>query len=223
MEQLNSIYYVLFGASVFAAITLLYLASKKNNYVLGIIASIGIIQSLISSTDFYADASSIPPRFVFLVLPSFLFVILSLSIPKFRSMCTRFDMKFLILIHAVRLLVELVLHALYEIKFIPKVMTYEGNNFDILIGITAIIIYYLYRNGKLSSKAFLIWNYIGLIFLINIVLTAIISAPGPQQLIAFDQPNKAVQHFPFSLLPAIIVPIVFFSHILSIIKLKSSK
>ena len=223
MEQLNSIYYVLFGASVFAAITLLYLASKKNNYVLGINTSIGMIQSLISSTDFYADASSIPPRFVFLVLPSFIFVILSLSIPKFRSMCTRFDMKFLILIHAVRLLVELVLHALYEIKFIPKVMTYEGNNFDILIGITAIIIYYLYRNGKISSKALLIWNYIGLIFLINIVLTAIISAPGPQQLIAFDQPNKAVQHFPFSLLPAIIVPIVFFSHILSIIKLKSSK
>lgn len=223
MEQLNSIYYLLFGAAVFAAITLLYFASKKNNYVLGIIASIGMIQSLISSIDFYADASSIPPRFVFLVLPSFLFVILSLSIPKFRSMCTRFDMKFLILIHAVRLLVELVLHALYEIKFIPKVMTYEGNNFDILIGITAIIIYYLYRNGKISSKALLIWNYIGLIFLINIVLTAIISAPGPQQLIAFDQPNKAVQHFPFSLLPAIIVPIVFFSHILSIIKLKSSK
>ncbi len=223
MEQLNSIYYLLFGVAVITAITLLYFASKKNNYVLGIITSIGILQSLISSTDFYADASSIPPRFVFLVLPSFLLLILSLSIPKFRSMCMRFEMKFLILIHVVRLLVELVLHALYEIKFIPKVMTYEGNNFDILIGITAIVIYYLYTNGKLSSKALLIWNYIGLIFLVNIVLTAIISAPGPQQFIAFDQPNKAVQHFPFSLLPAIIVPIVFFSHILSIIKLRSSK
>ncbi len=98
-------------------------------------------------------------------------------------------------------------------------MTYEGTNFDILIGISAIVVYYLYVNNKLPRKALLTWNIIGLIFLINIVVTSVISAPGPQQLIAFEQPNNAVQHFPFSLLPAVIVPIVFFSHVLSIMKL----
>lgn len=218
MEQLNSIYYLIFGSAVLMSVAFLYLASHKNKILLAIIALIALVQSIISSTDFYANSSTIPPRFVLLVLPSFIIVILSLSIERFRKLCMNFEMKYLILIHASRLLVELVLHALYEIKFIPKEMTYEGNNFDILIGISSVIIYYLYTRGKLSNKALLVWNYVGLLFLINIVVTSIISAPGPQQLIAFDQPNKVVQHFPFSLLPAVIVPVVFFGHILGLIK-----
>lgn len=219
MEQLNSGYFFLFAAAVFASVLFLYLSSFKNQKILILIILVGIIQTLISSTNFYSDTSSIPPRFLLLVLPSFIIVTSVFSIEKYREVCLNFDVKFLILIHTARILVEIVLHALYEIKLIPYHMTYEGTNFDILIGISAIVVYYLYVNNKLSRKALLTWNIIGLIFLINIVATSVISAPGPQQLIAFEQPNNAVQHFPFSLLPAVIVPIVFFSHVLSIMKL----
>jgi hypothetical protein len=39
------------------------------------------------------------------------------------------------------------------------------------------------------------------------------SAPGPLQQIAFEQPNVGIAYFPFVLLPTIIVPMVLFAHI----------
>jgi len=55
--------------------------------------------------------------------------------------------------------------------------------------------------------------------LFNIVLTAILSAPLPIQQLAFDQPSIAVMYFPFVYLPGFIVPIVLFSHLVSLKKL----
>jgi hypothetical protein len=55
--------------------------------------------------------------------------------------------------------------------------------------------------------------------LFNIVLTAILSAPLPIQQLAFEQPNIAVMYFPFVYLPGFIVPIVLFSHLVSLKKL----
>ena len=62
----------------------------------------------------------------------------------------------------------------------------------------------------------LLWNFIALVLLINIVVNAVLSAPFPFQQFAFDQPNIAVLYFPFVLLPAFIVPIVLFGHLVSI-------
>jgi hypothetical protein len=55
--------------------------------------------------------------------------------------------------------------------------------------------------------------------LFNIVLTAILPAPLPIQQLAFDQPKIAVMYFPFVYLPGFIVPIVLFSHLVSLKKL----
>jgi hypothetical protein len=218
MEQLNIIYYLIFATAVFASALFLYLSSNKSKRILVLLSIIAIVQSIISSTNFYNDSTSIPPRFLLLVLPSFIIVASALSIKRYREICLNFNVKYLILIHTVRILVEVVLHALYEVKLIPQQMTYEGSNFDVLFALSAIVVYYLYTNHKISRKALMIWNIVGLIFLINIVVTSVISAAGPQQLIAFEQPNKAVMYFPFSLLPSVIVPIVLFSHILLLMK-----
>jgi hypothetical protein len=55
--------------------------------------------------------------------------------------------------------------------------------------------------------------------LFNIVVTAILYAPLPIQQLAFEQPNIAVMYFPFVYLPGFIVPIVLFSHLVSLKKL----
>ncbi len=102
-------------------------------------------------------------------------------------------------------------------KAVPELMTFEGRNFDILSGISAPIVYYLYFiKGKISKRTLIIWNFICLLLLVNIVVHAILSAPTPFQKMAFDQPNIAVLHSPFHLLPAIVVPLVFLSHLASI-------
>jgi hypothetical protein len=93
-------------------------------------------------------------------------------------------------------------------------MTWDGWNFDIAIGITAALLglVHLVRKKPLPALAWKIWNLTGLAFLVWIVAIAILSAPLPLQQLAFDQPNVAVLSFPFCLLPALVVPLVFLAH-----------
>jgi hypothetical protein len=45
---------------------------------------------------------------------------------------------------------------------------------------------------------------------------AVLSTPSAFQKFAFNQPNVAILHFPYTLLPAFIVPLVLFSHLAGI-------
>jgi len=103
-------------------------------------------------------------------------------------------------------------------KLVPELMTFAGRNFDILSGITAPIMYFIcFRNSQLKGRMLLlVWNFICLGLLLNIVINAILAAPFPFQQFAFDQPNIAVLYFPFTWLPFFIVMIVLYSHLAAI-------
>jgi hypothetical protein len=64
---------------------------------------------------------------------------------------------------------------------------------------------------------------IGVFFVCFILINGILSSELPFQQFAFEQPNRAVNFFPFILLPAVIVPIVIWTHITDIIKLSRDK
>jgi hypothetical protein len=96
-------------------------------------------------------------------------------------------------------------------------MTFEGRNFDILSGLSAPVVYYFaFIRKQMNGKLLLIWNFICLSLLINIVFNAILSAPFTFQKFAFDQPNIAILYFPYIFLPGCIVPLVLLSHLASI-------
>jgi hypothetical protein len=102
-------------------------------------------------------------------------------------------------------------------KLVPQIMTFEGSNPDILSGITApLAVLLFFRNGKIKRYGLLIWNLICLGLLTNIVVIAALSAPTKLQQFAFEQPNLAIAEFPFVWLPGIVVPLVFFAHLVSI-------
>ena len=110
-----------------------------------------------------------------------------------------------------------ILFSLFIYKVVPEIMTFEGRNPDIFSGISALAIFYaIFILKRNSNRALLLWNFICLGLLINIVSIAILSAPFPSQKFAFDQPNIAVFYFPFTWLPCCIVPLVFLSHVASI-------
>ena len=128
------------------------------------------------------------------------------------------------MLHVVRIPVEFVLYGLYVYKAVPELMTFEGRNYDIISGLTAPIIYYLgFVKKQLNTKILLIWNFICLGLLFNIVVHAVLSAPFPFQLFAFEQPNIAFLYVPFNWLPSCIVPLVFLSHLASIRLLFNNK
>ncbi len=182
-----------------------------------------LFQAVMSVGGFYLTTDVIPPRLLlFGVFPTFLIIILYFIFAR-QNFIEKLPLKILTLLHVIRIPVEIVLFWLFEQKLVPQLMTFEGRNFDILSGLTAPLIYWLaFRGGTINRPLLIIWNLIALGLLINIVTNAILSFPFPFQQFAFDQPNRAVLYFPYVWLPTVIVPIVLFSHLISLWQLYKS-
>lgn len=174
-------------------------------------------QTVISISGFYIDTDTMPPRVLLLLLPPLLFIVGIFITSKGRHFVDTLNLKSITILHTIRIGVEMILYSLFVYKAVPQLMTYEGRNFDILAGLSAPLIFYFgFIKKQLSRNAILIWNFICLVLLINIVINAILSVPFPLQKFAFDQPNVAVLYFPFNLLPSVVVPIVLLSHLAAI-------
>lgn len=178
-----------------------------------------VIQAIFSLKNIYStDTNSFPPKIMlFGILPTILVIVILFTTQKGRQFIDSLPLKNLTYLNVVRVPVEIVLFWLFLQKAIPELMTFEGRNFDIIAGITApIIAYFGLSKNKFKRQSILIWNFICLALLINIVVNALFSVPSPIQKFAFDQPNIAILNFPFSWLPTFIVPIVLFGHLCSI-------
>lgn len=215
---------ILFGLTAILTVYLLFKAGNYSKFLVVVVISWVITQSILAFTGFYQVTEVMPPRLLLLVLPP-VFLIISLFLtPKGRLFLDKLDYSKLLILHTVRIPVEICLFWLYLYGNVPALMTFEGNNFDIFSGISAPVLYYFtYIKKKPGKTVLIIWNIICLILLLNIVITAMLSAPFPIQKFGFEQPNTAILHFPFSLLPGLIVPCVLFAHLASLRKLFLSR
>ena len=208
---------VVFVLTTFLTIYLFYISSHKNMRLLMVVIAWMTIQSAIGATGFFTVENSLPPRFLLLILFPMAVIITILSTTKGKTFVGGFNLKTLTLLHSIRIAIEMVLFWLFLNKVMPQLMTFEGRNFDLISGITAPLIYYFgFVKGKIGAKAMLAWNFICLAILLFTVSNAILSAPTPLQQFAFEQPTIAVFYFPFVWLPGIVVPLVIFSHLISI-------
>ncbi len=179
-----------------------------------------IIHAILALKNFYTVTDSIPPRFTLMTFTPLLTILILFITTSGRKLIDSLSLKVLTQLHVVRIFVEIILFWLFLYKFIPRLMTFEGRNFDILAGLSApLVAYFGFTKNTLSKKFMLAWNIICLLLLLNIVVNAILSAPIPFQQFAFDQPNIAVLYFPFVWLPGFIVPVVLFSHLVLIRRL----
>jgi hypothetical protein len=195
-----------------------YISAKKLTWAILIWLA---VQAVLTLFDVYnSPAGPVPPKIIlFSILPALIAVAVIFATQKGRDFIDSLPLKKLILLHTLRVPVELVLYWLSVNSAVPELITFTGSNFDIIAGLSAPIVYYAYIKKKISRTFILLWNIVCLGLLINIVVLAMLSAPSPLQQFAFDEPNVAVLNFPFSWLPTFIVPIVLFSHLASIRKL----
>jgi hypothetical protein len=194
--------------------------SSKTNKFLSFILPFGLLfQAILAVGGFYKFTDTFPPRlFLFGVSPA-IPIIIGLFIFS-KDFISKLPLQNLTIIHIVRIPVEIVLYWLFVNEQIPQIMTFEGRNFDILIGLTAPIVFWLaFRYNSINRLLLIIWNLLGLALLANIVTHAALSIPSNFQKFGLDQPNIAVLHFPFIWLPTIIVPIVLFCHLASLWKI----
>jgi hypothetical protein len=118
--------------------------------------------------------------------------------------------------------VEILLWALFTQNLLPEQMTFEGRNFDILVGLTAPLIAWLYQHQKISKTIVIIWNLAGIALLLNIVIIAILSMPTPFRVFMNEPANTIVTKFPSVWLPALLVPLAYWLHALSLKQLFQS-
>ena len=206
------------------AITIIIFYKAANNLAAVLIILVWLtMQSAIALTGFYTDTHTLPPRFMLLPLPPLILIIILFLTKKGRLFIDRLDVKTLVLLHTIRIPVELVLYWLSEHGVVPKLITFEGRNFDIFSGLTAPLVYYFGFVRPVLGKGVLIaWNIICLLLLVNVVAHAVLSLPTPFQKFAFDQPNVAMLYFPYVWLPCCLVPLVLLSHLVVLRRLVSA-
>ncbi len=210
---------ILFVLTTMLTLWFFYRVTKSSSLLLVILIWMAVV-GLLGYFGFFREEDAVPPRFVFLLLPGILFVMLLFGVRKARAFTDSLDLKWLTLLHSVRIPVEIVLFLVFLEDLIPVLMTFEGYNYDIVSGLSAPIVYYLYFVKKwMGSTGLLVWNFICLGLLLNILTIAVLSAQTPFQKLAFEQPNIGVTYFPFVWLPTVIVPIVLYAHLASIRKL----
>lgn len=210
---------VVFILTWFTTLVFYYYSNGKAVKSTLLIFAWSIFQSIIAYLGFYQDSRAVPPRYALVLLPAIVIIAYALIYKKEQILISR-NLHISSLLHVIRIPVEICLLYLFLNNMIPELMTFEGRNFDILAGITAPIIALLVYKKKISFGLLKAWNIVSICLVSFIVLNALLSTDTVIQLFAFDQPNKAINYFPFVLLPSVIVPIVIYTHLSDLIKIK---
>jgi hypothetical protein len=222
---------ILFVLTTFATLYLFIKAMQKSypkKVFFVVIVSLFwlVLQTILAVNNVYNTHTDVlPPKiFIFGILPILVWMLYLFYSKKGKVFIDNLPQQNLVLISVVRIPVEIILYLLFVYKTIPEIMTFEGRNFDILAGITALFVYYFgFIKKNISKKVVFIWHFISLGLLLNIIIHAILSTPTPFQQFGFSQPNIAILHFPFCWLPTFIVPVVLFSHLICIKQLMQTK
>jgi hypothetical protein len=176
--------------------------------------------SLMSHFGVFGNTLMRPPGAAFLLVPVLLFLIVFIVMVVWSTAGARAALAFPLWVilgtQSFRIGVELFLHQLWIDGLVPKVLTFEGANVDIYIGASAALIAWVSTRGRLGIRLALAWNVLGLFALTNVVIRAVLTTPGPFNLIHAEVPNRMFGTFPFFLIPGFFVPLAIVLHVLAI-------
>jgi len=211
---------VLFLLTVIVSIGWFYQATKSRSLLL-MLTGWTVLQAILGLLGVYQQTDRLPPRILaFGFFPALLILVLYLFFGKGKGLIAQTNLSTLTGFHSIRILVEIVLLLLFYFQMTSIYMTVEGNNYDILSGVSAVVVALVAgQTGAEKKKLLLWWNIVCLLLLFNVIARAILSTPSPLQRWAFEQPNLAVLYFPFNLLPTVIVPLVLVAHLIAIKRL----
>jgi hypothetical protein len=173
----------------------------------------------ISEMNFMHQWDAMPPRLAIVIVPPLIAAIVLVFSNRINLLLRLVPVQWLVWIQSFRVFMELILLWLFLENLIPVQMTFEGLNFDILAGLTAIAFGYGLNSGKFKPGAWILWwNLFSLALLVNIVVVAALSAPLPMRVFMNEPANTIVAYFPFVWLPGFVVPVAYTMHFLSIRK-----
>jgi len=219
------LYFILYTVN-FGLQKLGYALPKRRNIILVIASALSIwliSTAILAYSGYFLDFQSTPPKILVILIPAALAVTYTSNSEWVIKLIEVIPKSWLIYIQSFRILMEIFLFLMLLKNIIPIQMTFEGKNFDILIGISAAPIAYYCSIKKFPKIIALLWNIAGILLVTNVFLIAILSSPGPLRKFFTEPPNTIIAYFPFIWIPAIIVPFAYLAHILSIKQILRSK
>lgn len=173
---------------------------------------------LLQLTDILSD-SSLPPKMPLLVIFPFVFITVFLYRKNSNNLVlAAMPKSWLVYIQTFRVVVEILILFTFMEGVMPITATFEGYNFDILMGLTApFVAYFLFSKGVKNVFLAKAYNLFG-IAMILLVAGIIVTSFYQPQFWGSEVPLVAVEFFkfPYLLLPGFLAPMGILFHVMSI-------
>ncbi|MGB0402467.1 MAG: hypothetical protein ACPGEG_00130 [Salibacteraceae bacterium] len=167
------------------------------------------------SNNGFLNNFELPPRLPILVIIPVVFILFwYASRPYLLKTIKTVPYHYFVYIQSFRVIVELLIWGCFLMGVLPEVVTFEGLNFDIYVGFSALIVGFLAQQNKISKKGLLIWNWAGIAVLLFTVFQFV-----DYYFIGDFEPDKFSGQFvklPYLFLPAVLMPLALFYHMVSI-------
>jgi hypothetical protein len=154
-----------------------------------------------------------PPTMAIVIVLSMAIAIGSAFSPLGRRIALTLPVAALVGFQAFRVAVELLMHRAYAEGLMPVQMSYSGRNFDIVSGLSAIVVA-IWLARRPSPRVLFAWNTLGALLLANILVVAVLSAPTPLRAFTNEPANVWITRAPWVWLPAVMVVGALMGHLL---------
>lgn len=192
---------------------LIALGARSKPLFLGIVSWM-LLSAVLAHLGILHRFNSLPPPIALLFATGFVGTI-ALGMSRWVRPLMELPLTILVAAQSFRILVEVLIHASSSIGLAPIQMTWSGYNFDIITGITALVLTPFAEVAP--ARLVLFWNCLGLALLSWVVGIAMISMPTRLQLMRPD--NAWVASFPYVWLPTMLVTAALLGHIVVFRKL----
>lgn len=177
--------------------------------------------TIISLTGILKDLS-LPPKFPLLIfLPLFIGFFVFYRKSRDSAVIKEIPKVWPVYFQSFRIIVELILLYTFYANIIPESATFEGLNFDILMGISAPFVAYLVVRKDGSRVGQYIWNVLGILMVLFVGFIVATSMYNPQMW-GSEVPLVSLEfiEMPYLLLAGFLAPIAIFMHVVSLIQLR---
>ena len=179
-----------------------------------------VLLLVVGRSGILANFSVFPAPFMFF-FPCLISFSVFLAYSKFGTVVMQnVTLANLVLFQSFRILAEVALFLALSEGLAPVQMTFEGYNFDIVIGALALFLGLYFRRNP-GAKLALLFNVLGLVFLVVIAFIALTSMPTPLRIFMNEPSNIWVTGSPYIFLPGILVLAAITGHLLIFRKLRS--